>query len=107
MSRHVSTEVLRLDGELTICRAAELKPVLLDALQRASTLEIDLSSVSEMDSTGVQLLMLVKRHALSTGRELNLTGHSKPVVEVFELLDLAAFFGDPLVIPANAAAAAL
>jgi anti-sigma B factor antagonist len=91
---------LRLDGELTIYRAAELKPLLLDAVAEHAALEIDLSAVSEIDSAGVQLLMLAKRQAQALGRELRLAGHSAPVVEVFELLDLAAFFGDALVVPA-------
>ena len=104
MSATSSVEAVRLDGDLTVYRAAEVKSVLLDALHRASTVELDLSGVSEFDSAGVQLLMFAKRHARSTGRELRLSGHSKPVIEVFELLDLAAFFGDPLVMPARAQA---
>lgn len=92
-----SAAVLRLSGELTIYRAAELKPQLLQALDGAAQLEIDLSEVTEIDTSGVQLLMTTKRRAQALGRELRLCAHSAPVVEVFELLDLAAFFGDPLI----------
>jgi anti-anti-sigma factor len=94
--------VLRLNGELTIYRAAELKPLLLQALDSAAQLEIDLSDVTEIDTSGVQLLMATKRRAQALNRELRLSGHSAPVVEVFELLDLAAFFGDPLITTAAA-----
>jgi anti-sigma B factor antagonist len=94
---------LRLDGELTIYRAVELKAELLEALEAApAALEVDLSGVSEIDSAGVQLLMLAKRRAQALQRALRLVGHSAAVVEVFELLDLAAFFGDPLVVPVRA-----
>jgi anti-sigma B factor antagonist len=89
--------VLRLTGELTIYRAAELKPLLLQAMDSAARLEIDLGEVTEIDTSGVQLLMTTKRRAQALNRELRLCAHSAPVVEVFELLDLAAFFGDPLV----------
>lgn len=86
--------VLRIEGELTIFRAAELKPELLsEPLAR----QIDLSGVTEFDSAGVQLLMLVKKVALAQRRELALVAHSPAVLEVFELLNLAAFFNDPLV----------
>jgi len=51
----------------------------------------------------VQLLMAAKKAASGSGRELHLTGHSPAVLEVFETLDLAAHFGDPLVIPAQPA----
>jgi len=86
--------VLRIDGELTIFRAAELKPVLLT---EPMPLELDLSGVTELDSAGVQLLMLAKRAAQAQQRELRLVAHSPAVIEVFELLNLAAYFGDPLV----------
>ncbi len=86
--------VLRIEGELTIFRAAELKPTLLaEPLPRT----IDLSGVTELDSAGVQLLMLAKKAALAQQRELALVGHSPAVLEVFELLNLAAYFNDPLV----------
>jgi len=42
--------------------------------------------------------MLAKRTAQALGSELQLVGHSPAVLEVFELLNVAAFFGDHLVI---------
>jgi anti-anti-sigma regulatory factor len=90
--------VLRIEGELTIFRAMELKPILLaDPLPE----EIDLSGVTELDTAGVQLLMLVKRAAVEQQRELRLVGHSPAVMEVFELMNVAAYFGDHLVMDSN------
>ena len=90
---------LSLDGELTIYRAAELKELLLNALAAGGgDLEVDLSGVSDFDSAGLQLLMLAKKTAQQRGGELHLTGHSPAVLEVFELLNVGAYFGDPLVI---------
>jgi anti-sigma B factor antagonist len=93
---------LAIDGELTIYRAAELKPVLLSAVEAHPSVEIDLAAVSEIDTAGVQLLMLAKRSAHARQAELRLAAHSPAVVDAFELLDLAAFFGDDLVVPATA-----
>ena len=59
--------------------------------------EIDLSGVTEFDTAGVQLLMLAKQDALAKKSELRLVGHSPAVLEVFELLNVAAYFNDPLV----------
>jgi anti-sigma B factor antagonist len=92
---------LRIEGELTIYRAAELKQTLLETLIAHPALEIDLSGVTEVDSAGVQLLMLAKQTARAAKREVTLVGHSPAVVEVLELLDLAAYFGDPMVVGAN------
>jgi anti-anti-sigma factor len=85
--------VLRIEGELTIFRAQELKPELLG---NPMPLEIDLSGVTELDTAGLQLLMLAKQAALKQQRELRLVAHSPAVLEVFELLNVAAYFGDPL-----------
>ncbi len=91
---------LAIEGELTIYRAAELKAVLLSVINTHPAVEVNLSAVSETDTAGVQLLMLAKRHAQQRGVRLSLCAHSPAVVDAFELLDLAAFFGDPLVVPA-------
>jgi len=91
------TTPVRLEGELTIYRAAELAAVLKAALAEAPEGEpfvIDLAGVSEMDSAGAQLLMAARKSAQAAGRELRLLGHSDAVREVFETLELGALFGD-------------
>ena len=60
---------------------------------------MNLSAVTELDTAGVQLLMLAKRTAQKQQGQLRLVGHSAAVLEVFDLLHLAAYFGDDLVIP--------
>lgn len=89
---------LRVEGEMTIFRAAELKETMLAALEMANTLEVNLSGVTEFDTAGVQLLMLAKKTAQAAERELRLTGHSPAVLEALELLHLVSYFGDPVVI---------
>jgi anti-sigma B factor antagonist len=98
----VAVHTLHIEGELTINRAAELKPVLLDAVAKESVVEVDLSQVSEFDTAGLQILMLAKRAAVAAKRELRLVRHSPAVVDVLQLLDLAGYFGDPLVVPSAA-----
>ena len=91
---------LVLEGELTIYRAQEIQQQLVAALaDNPPGLDIDLSAVTELDSAGVQLLMAAKRAALAAGLSLSLVGHSEPVLEVFGLFNVAAFFDDPLVVP--------
>jgi anti-anti-sigma regulatory factor len=97
------SHTLRIAGELTIFRAMELKPAMLST---PPFTDIDLSGVTELDTAGVQLLMLAKKTALAEARTLRLIGHSPAVLEVFELLNVAAFFGDPLVMDARVSAGA-
>ena len=95
-------QMLRIEGEFTIYRAMELKPVLF---AQPPVTEIDLSGVTEFDSSGLQLLMLAKKTAVAQGRALVLLGRSPVVVEVFELLGVAGYFDDPLTLRSNANAA--
>ena len=90
--------VLHIAGEFNIYRAEELKQALLAALADTPALDIDLSGVLEIDTVGVQLLMLAKKIAQANRCTVRLVAHSAAVTEVFELLNLAAYFGDPLVI---------
>lgn len=91
-----------LTGELTIYQVAELKPQLEKWLQQADPrLEIDLAGIEQIDSAGLQLLALLKRESLAQGKELCLRNHSPAVQSLFEKLNAAAFFGDPLVLSAQ------
>jgi anti-anti-sigma regulatory factor len=85
-------------GNMTIYEAAADKPVLLGALAEATEIEIDLSAVAEMDTAGLQLLILVKRESLKAGKPLRLTGHSEASLDVLDRYNLAGYFGDPVVI---------
>jgi anti-anti-sigma factor len=96
---------LAIEGELTIYVAAEMKPrlaALLDEIAQSSQRlgEIDLSQVSEIDSAGLQLLLLAKREAATRGAALALCGHSQAVIDCLDMCDLGATFGDPIVIAA-------
>lgn len=87
---------LRIEGELTIYRAAELAGALKASLAQVPAggqFELDLSGVTEMDSAGVQLLISARRSADETGRVLRLAGRSPAVAEVLDTLQLASHFG--------------
>lgn len=94
---------LAIQGELSIYRADELKHALIEPLRQGVRLVVDLAKVTELDTCGLQLLMLAKQTAHKLGAELQLVGHSPAVVEVFELLNVTGFFGDHLVIEPNRA----
>lgn len=86
--------------DMTIYNAEAQKQRLLDALLATERLEIDLSAVSEIDSAGFQLLVLVKREARRLDKEALIVAHSEAVREVLDSYNMAAAFGDPLLIPA-------
>ena len=92
---------LTVDGDLTIYHAAEIKERLIDGVRASPVLELDLSHVGQIDSAGVQLLALANRESRTQGHAFAIVGHSLAVREVIEFFNMVAYFGDPLVIPAN------
>lgn len=108
---HISTELTEneqhgkrqigrtvIDGTLTIYDAAECKLELLAALASVTELDVDLSSVTEIDTAGVQLLVMLKRAATKAGKQMRLMAHSPASVEVIDRYALGGYFGDPVVI---------
>lgn len=92
---------LAISQDLTIYHAMEQKQQLLDALARSGALELDLSQVAEMDTAGLQLLMLAKREAARLEKPLSIVAHSPVVLQTLDFCNLAAFFGDPVIITAH------
>jgi anti-sigma B factor antagonist len=92
---------LVVNGAMTIYEAAAAKTALLDALAKTREIEIDLSGVEEIDTAGVQLLILVKHVAVKAGKSLRLVQHSAATLEVLDRYNLTSYFGDPVVISAG------
>lgn len=67
----------------------------------SDSLEVGLANVTEMDSAGLQVLILAKREAVRQGKRLALSQHSPAMTELIELYNLAGWFADPLIIPAS------
>jgi anti-sigma B factor antagonist len=91
---------LTLDLDLTIYTAQDTKQQLCGALDSGTDVELDLSRVGEMDTAGFQLLVMAKQEAQRLGHQLRVVAHSQAVREIIEFYNMAAFFGDPVVIPA-------
>lgn len=102
MMIHISTAKglrrLQVEGDINIYSASEFKRQLMDQLGAAPAIEINLSQVGEMDTAGFQVLYLAKRDAAKNGKVLHLVSHSAAVLEVMDLYNMAAYFGDPMVI---------
>ncbi len=92
---------LSITEDMTIYNALTLRETLLGLSVAGKELHLDLSAVTEIDSAGLQLLMLLKAESQKRGFILKLLRHSEAVIEVFELLKLGTYFGDPIVIPAT------
>jgi anti-sigma B factor antagonist len=80
---------------MTIYQAADHKRELLAALAGAAegdTLELDLSEVDEMDTAGLQLLVLAAREAQKAGKTAVVVAHSEASQEVLDRYQMAVRF---------------
>ena len=82
-----------LDGELSIYTAASQKSALLNAITESGDAEIDLSAVFEIDTAGLQLLLLATREAARQSCRLAFLDHSSVVLEALKLTQLLAVLG--------------
>lgn len=79
-----------IEQNMTIYTAAELKPRMLAEVRQSQSPEFDLSGVAEIDSAGLQLLVLARREARSAGRMLSITGVRPAVSESLCFISLDA-----------------
>jgi len=107
-----------LEGELTIGTVTAVKQRLTAAMAEQASLagqgepnkkpqnqdsmdppiEVDLAGIEELDTAGLQLLLLAKRER--QGR-IRFVHHSVEVLRLLDLANLAATLGDPIVLPAT------
>jgi len=97
----IENQRLAIEGELSIYTAGEWKKRLDDLIGQGGSLELDLGAVQELDTAGLQLLIMAKKEAAARSQQLLLSNHSQAVLEVFELCGVAAFFGDPILLQPN------
>lgn len=84
------SHAMRIESDLTIYTVAEWKEALLRALERSPELAVDLSDVSELDTAGLQLLLLASREARQTGKTLTWVAPSNAVSQVVALCNVDA-----------------
>jgi len=82
---------IHVDGEMTVYTCSDLKARLFAELaDHMDATELDLSGVVEIDTAGLQLLLIARRYVSDGGRELRVSNPSRPVSDVLELCRLNA-----------------
>lgn len=96
-----SAQTLTYSGEMTIYNAAANFQRLKAHIDQHLPVEIDCSGVTEIDSSGLQLLLYAQAEADAQGLEFKLTGISETVENVLGLLFLKRTLGVPLTTQAD------
>ncbi len=80
---------ITIEGEMTIFNAQQIASSI--DISDASVIELDLSQVSEFDTSGLQILIALKKECDLRGIELALKAMGEPVrglLELFRITDL-------------------
>lgn len=81
--------VLRLDGELTVRHAEEVKAVLMESLDQVDLVELKFTDVTEIDLSCLQLLCSACMTSYGSNKRLRPTGKYPGVVK--EVVETAGF----------------
>lgn len=80
--------LISIDGEMTISRAAAIKNEIFEKMEWGSAVSLDLSGVSEMDTSGFQILMLAQREAAIKNCAFSIKSQSPATEAVLELFKM-------------------
>lgn len=83
---------IRIEGDLTIYTATEVTQTIRECLLTNPAIVIDLNGVSEIDTAGLQVLLVAKKESLLRNRGLGFIGPSSVVSDCLRLVNLANFF---------------
>lgn len=79
-------------GEMNIYKAQDNKKVFLSYLRNNKNVILDLSNVNEFDTTGLQLLMSLKKSLGNINKDLYLRSPSQVVKNILSLLKMEKYF---------------
>jgi len=80
--------ILTVTGELDSATAVHLDSAIQDVDQSVTGLEVDLTEVSFIDSSGLRSLVMARQTAEESGRRFSISGSSKAVDRLLELTGL-------------------
>ncbi|WP_186316055.1 STAS domain-containing protein [Catellatospora sichuanensis] len=87
--------VLRLFGDCDLSSLQDLQQAILSALAESPAVQIDLSAVGFLDSSGIHAMVLGYRHAEQHGRALYVTGAGGMVSHVLKMTGVADLLAPP------------
>jgi anti-sigma B factor antagonist len=98
------TPVVRMLGELDVSTVPKLREVMEQLFEEgASSLALDFSGVTFVDSTGLGALLGAKRRVMERSGQIYLLGTSDPLERLLQMLSLKPLFilvSDPIDLPA-------
>ncbi len=96
MKHHIrevdDTVIVAFEGDIDLECSGEARDVLMDCVSRGAGVQVDLSGVFIIDSSGVASLLEAFQNARKKGKTFTLAGVGEPVMRVFKLARLDTVF---------------
>ncbi len=87
------TKVFKIEGELDVHHVKNLKAEVMEALEGEGwTYELDMDQVGYLDSSGLGMLVYLKKEIIRHEGKLKIKNLHEPVLNVFKLTKLDDFF---------------
>lgn len=88
-----SGTVLSVDGDLTIYSVSQVKQTIFSDYESfVSPIALDLQSVSEIDTAGIQLLLFMQKTLSNDNKKLHIAKSNEHVDAILKSLDVATYF---------------
>ena len=88
-----SGTVLSIDGDLTIYSVAHVKQTIFSDYEKfVSPIALDLQSVSEIDTAGLQLLLFMQKTLSNDNKKIHIAKSNEHVDAILKNLDVATYF---------------
>jgi anti-sigma B factor antagonist len=88
-----SGTVLSVDGDLTIYSVAQVKQAIFNDYEKfVSPIALDLQSVSEIDTAGLQLLLFMQKTLGNDNKKIHIAKSNEHVDAILKNLDVATYF---------------
>ena len=86
-------KVFRIEGELDVHHVKNLKSEIMESLETDGwTYELDMEQVGYLDSSGLGMLVYLKKEIVRNKAKLVISNLKEPVLNVFRLTKLDDFF---------------
>lgn len=87
------SKIFTIQGELDVHNVKNLRSEVLESLEKGAwTYIIDMKSIDYLDSSGLGMLVFLKKEVLRNGGQLSIVNLQDSVLNVFKLTKLDDFF---------------
>jgi len=86
--------VYNIFGEMTIYDAEFIRVCLISILKENNGVEIDLSEVTDIDTTGIQIMYAIQNEAKNIQKKFRWINHSESILNTINLLNLGNSLGE-------------